>query len=665
MKHSNKIILIAGTIIAYILDALVRIYYVCLLRAMQLYKILYKIFNFSILAVLLLGPGRAEAYHVSGVVAFTYTADESRTGNMKTSSRSFSQQYNVGVQNYLWDPRFLRFQAGVGYTVTTSSLSENKGLNYDLSMNFFPGMLISWDLYDRQSTSKVSTNENIAGYDLTTSSYGGSLNLNLSRRGGMRGNNNNNYDNNNNSNNNNGSRFHFPMPDITLSYGHIESDSPRTLNPINESRDNAGFSMRYRIKTRVDLNMDQTNEIYKNFITGGTYDTKTTTFASKILVSPDADLDVSGNRTDRTTAGLAGFGLHDTTWRSTVALNFKERDGIRHGYTYGFSKLHSDNADLTSHNAMATVSYRINSDLFLRGGLNYSLAEYITSATGTTAATSEQKQNMESGGAQTGVAYRKLYTPDFLGPFAMNTDYGFNMGYTTITSAQTSTSGDTNGLYYENAAGVGFTSKGWIKDSLFAGYNISSRRDRSPLNNNVRSQSFKLEASTFRIPQASLRANVSYIATESSVSQYIVFLNNAQNNSSIGSRALLYGVSALYSASPSLNIDAGASQGRTSNSIPSLSTLQPNTAAQVEQLAYIGAHYVNVITRNLVYRANARDEWRLSSRIKTETRNIDMGLDCRIRQVLVNFTYRWNELMPENGFTTYQQSYMVMLSRPF
>ncbi len=42
-----------------------------------------------------------------------------------------------------------------------------------------------------------------------------------------------------------------------------------------------------------------------------------------------------------------------------------------------------------------------------------------------------------------------------------------------------------------------------------------------------------------------------------------------------------------------------------------------------------------------------------------------MGLDYRIRQVLVNFTYRWNELVPEKGLNTYQQSYMVKLSRPF
>jgi hypothetical protein len=635
---------------------------------MQLHKILYKIFYLSIFSVLLLGPGRADAYRVSGLVAFTYTADEYRTGNMQNSSHSFSQQYSVMVQNYLWDPRFLRYQAGVAYNITSGSLSESKGLNYDLNMNFFPGMMISWDLYDRQATSKVSTDENIAGYDLTTSSYGGSLNLNLSRKKGRRGNNNNNTNNNynnnynyNNNNNNNGSRFHFPLPDIRLSYGHIESDSQGTLEPVRESRDNANLSMKYRINTQVDLNIDQTTEIYKNFITGGTYDTKSTTFASKILVSPDADLDVSGNRTDRTTTGIAGFGRHDTAWRSTVALNFKERDGIRHGYTYGFSKSQSDYADLTSHYAVATVSYQIHRDLSLRGGLNYSLAEYIVKAT---AATLEEKQNLESGGAQTGVAYRKLYTPDFLGPFAMNTDYGFNTGYTKITSAQ-ATEDVGNGLYYENTAAIGFTSIGWKKDSLFTGYNISSRRDRSPLTNNVRSQSFRLDASTFRIPQTTLRANATYTATESSASKSSIFLNNAQNNLSIGRRTLFYGVSALYLVSPSLSFDAGASQNRSSSSTPTLSTLQPNSDAPVEQLAYIGAHYAYSINRNLMYRANARDEYRSSFRVRTETRNIDMGLDYRIRQVLVNFTYRWFELLPENSLNTYQQSYMMKLSRPF
>jgi len=643
---------------------------------MCLNKFLYKIFYLSIFTSLLLCPGRADAYRVSGVVAFTYNADEYRTGNQRTTSHFFTQNYIASLQNYLWDPRFLRYQAGVSYNIISSSLSENKGLSYDLNMNFFPGMMISWDLYDRKSTSKMSTNENIAGYDLTTISYGGSMKLNLSRKGGRNNNhnnnnNNNNYNNNynnnsNNNSNNNGSRFHFRLPDIGLLYGHVESDSQGAQYPIKESRDNVGLSIAYRINAQADLNMSQTTESYKNFINGAQYDTTSTSLASKILVSPDADLDLSGSRIERTTTGFAGlFALHDTIWSSAATLNFKERDGIRHGYNYGFTKSQSDYADRTNHHAAATVSYQIHRDLSLRGGLNYAIAEYFAkarAATLTSAATPESKQNLESGGAQTGVAYRKLYTPDFLGPFAMNTDYSFNTGYTKITSSQANEEVG-SGLYYENSAAIGFTSIEWKKDSLFAGYNISSRRDRSPLSNNIRHQSFRLDASTYRIPQATVRANVSYTVTESSVSgANSVFVNSKLNNSG---RSLFYQISALYAVSPSLSVDAGASQGYSSNSAPTLSTLQPNMTAPVEQMAYIGAHYVNAITRNLMYRANVRDEYRSSFRVKTETRNVDMGLDYRIRQVLVNFTYRWTEMLPENGLNTYLQSYMVKLSRPF
>jgi hypothetical protein len=42
-----------------------------------------------------------------------------------------------------------------------------------------------------------------------------------------------------------------------------------------------------------------------------------------------------------------------------------------------------------------------------------------------------------------------------------------------------------------------------------------------------------------------------------------------------------------------------------------------------------------------------------------------MNLDYRIRQVLVNFSYRWNALIPEDGLTTYLQGYYMRLSRPF
>ncbi len=639
-------------------------------------KILYKIFYLSILTVLISCPGRAEAYRVSGVVAFTYNADEHRSGNVRSSSHSFSQQYSANLQSFFWDPRFLRYNAGVTYNITSvssSSSSENIGLNYDLNMRFFPGMMVSWDLYDRQSTSKISSDNNIAGYDLNTNSYGGSLQLNLSRRDGGRRGNNNNVNNNNSNNNNNsynynnnnnksGSLINFRLPDIGLSYGHVESDSAGALNPINESRDNVGLTLAYRINARADLNMGQTDETYKNFITGGNYETKSTTVASKILVSPEADLNLSGSLTDRTTSGFAGFGRNDTAWYSTAALNFKERDGIRHSYTYSYNKSQSDFAEMTGHNAAANVSYQLNRDLSLRGGLHYTLAEYII--TSPTATVPQEKQSMESGGAQTGVAYRKLYTPEFLGLFAMNTDYNFNTGFVDISSTQIDKAAG-SGWYYENAAALGLTSIGWKKDSVATSYNVSSRRDHSPLTNNVRSQGLRLDASTVRIPQTTFRANASYTVTESSASNYSVFLNNAQNNSSIGNRALFYGVSAVYTATPSLTFDAGASQGRSSNSTPSLSTLQPNVQAPIEQAMYFGAHYGKALTRNVMFRANARDEYRKSFRAKTETRDIDAGLDYRIRQVLMNFTYRWNERLPEAGLNTYQQSYMVKLSRPF
>ncbi len=413
--------------------------------------------------------------------------------------------------------------------------------------------------------------------------------------------------------------------------------------------------MKYRFTSRGDLNIGQTVETYKNFITGGTYDTKSTDFSSKILVSPGADLVVSGNRLDRTITGIPGFGA-DKRLQSKVALNFKEREGISYGYTYDFSDSQTPSDELTRHDAAATVSYLINSDLSLRGNLNYSVADYFIKAT-------EERQNLETGGAQTGVAYRKIHTPDFLGPFVMDTNYGFNTGYSKVTGQVSEDTG--GGLYYENTAGLLFTSKGWTKDRLSAGYNISSKRDRSPLSNNARRENFRFDASTFRIPQTTVQANISYSSIEnSSAANYSELIYGYQKNPIAERRDLTYQVTALYLVSPSLNIDVGASKQRTSDAA-SLSTLQPTNAAMIEQLAYIGAHYVNAISRSLVYRADVRDEFRSTSGERIERRNVEMNLDYRIRQVLVNFKYRWNASMPDNGLTTYVQSYYVKLSRPF
>jgi hypothetical protein len=161
-----------------------------------------------------------------------------------------------------------------------------------------------------------------------------------------------------------------------------------------------------------------------------------------------------------------------------------------------------------------------------------------------------------------------------------------------------------------------------------------------------------------------LRANATYVFTESSSSGNFNDLLNKYQNTNYGRRVFTYQMTALYVVSSSLNVEAGASRGRTSTAQPTLSTL-PVSPEPNDRLAYIGVNYASAITRRLTYRATARNEHRVANGDKSDMRTVEMNLDYRIRQVLVNFNYRWNAWTPENGLTTQVQSYYVRLTRPF
>lgn len=205
----------------------------------------YKKFTFLTISLLfgalLFSESSFAQYQVSGIVEFSYRDYETKIGNDKTSSSSFTQYYRANLTNYIFDPRFLQLTAGVGYNVTSSKGGDNSTLDYDIVASFFPGQKIQGSAYWRKADTTIQSNSNIAGYDINTTSYGANLIARLSlfsRRNG-RGSN----DNVNNNANSEGGSFIYP--DIVLTYGHVDSESLNSAFSSRESRDNILAGLRF------------------------------------------------------------------------------------------------------------------------------------------------------------------------------------------------------------------------------------------------------------------------------------------------------------------------------------------------------------------------------------------------------------------------------------
>lgn len=610
--------------------------------------------------LILLLPGEAAArYNVSGVVEFSYRNYETEIGSDKISDNYFTQTYRANIGSFLWDPRFAVFNGGIGYNlISNGNGSDSRNLSYNLSTSFFPGMKISWDLFGTKDTNRVESNINIAGYETTTTSYGGTLRLNLNT-GGRRGNNNNRYYNRYNNFNNNRGWSRIPLPDITLSRVHHESESLNTVNPLNETRDDTKASIQYRRNSRFTLVIDGGLEEYRNMKDNSSYDTSTASLSSDIQVSRDAELKLNGRLTDRTTTNIAGYDASRTSSNYSVALNFEEKEGVASFYRYDFSRSQIPGNDFESQRVQAQISYRFDEDLNFNTGVNYGVSDYTT----TTAGGQEVKSTLETGGIQAGAAYHKLYTPGFLGPFGFNTDYGLNAGFSKL-SGNAIAQEEGSGWYYANSVGLGLRSIGWKEETASLTYSYSNKRDQSPLNNDMELQSCSLSISTRRVPRTSINASGSYAVQHTRLEN----TNNlfmAQLDSNAQRRTMQYNVNAVYTASSYLRLQAGASRGDTTSVTSySLSTL-PSVIISQDDLFYGAAQFSYRFTRNVLFNAELREEYRSTKTTDTKAHQLNMNLNYRIRAIFINFEYRWRQDDPDNALKSTQQYYFAKLSRPF
>jgi hypothetical protein len=558
----------------------------------------------------------------------------------------------------------LQFSGGADYQI----ISQDKGndsdiLSYNVSASFFPGMKFSWNLFSRNTTSAVETSANLAGYDINTTSYGGALQMHL----GSKGRNGNNRNNNNRNNQANNTGLSLPLPDVILSYTSTEVESLSTINPLHETREDSKGSLAFGGNSSFSLNLDGGLEKYNNLQDGRSYDMTTANLALKSRVAGDADLSVSGQVSNRDTSNFLNFDTRDDVYSYMALLNFKEKQGWSQYYKYSVSARKNSLFDYSDQNADARVRYRLTPEWFLEGGLTYRVADYIQFAT---ALVPEAESSLNSGGIVAGAAYAKTYTPAFLGPFSFTTNYDFTEGRSSYSTTAAASEDGGRGSYYKNTVALGLASTGWVKEQVGLSYRYNSRRDRSPLDYDLREDSLSLTLSTRRIPKVGIQGVASYNVTDTRNAAGSSFLNTPVSTSGVDSgvtqerRYFNYNATIDYYLAQYLTLAAGATRGQSVTDTFTLATL-PSPVRSDDFNAFGTAVFNYSITRNLSYRMDYREEYR--STIQTDTRSHQAGayINYRLRQILVGLEYRIRQDIPENNLRTQQQYYYARLSRPF
>ncbi len=601
-------------------------------------------------------PGNAAGYNVSGVVEFTYRGYETRSGDDKISHHTWTQLYEAGISGDFLDPRLMKFTGQAGYTIySMSDGPDSRMLNYSLNTHFFPGTKISWELYGNKAINTFQNESNIAGYDVSTTNYGGSLNLALS---GLRS-----RGNRNNNNNNNGGGWSIPLPDILLSHNRIESESLSSKSPIHEIRDDTKARLTYRNNAAATIDLEAGRSQYNNLLHRGDYDETSVNLQSVVKAAPDVDLIVNGRMLNRDVENITGFSS-SRSYSFGALLDFQEKNRIRHFYRYSFDQQKTANSEGTAQSLEAQVQYRITPELRVLGGLNYRLAESKLSST------PPDGSKFENGGLLLGASYFKTYKPEFLGPFSFNTTYNFNTGYSKLTSLSDPADPSRNGsgVYYSNMLGLGLLSSGWQQDNISLDYSVTSKRDDSPLANDLLNQTFRASASTIRIPRTTLRAISAYQVQDAKAGTNGTFLVNQTNTASQG-RTFTYDASADYRVTTYLNALLGAARAASTSTTQSFTlvalTPDQSVAKSYDTVYYGQLNYLYPIMRNLVYRATARDEYRHSQVLDSHNYQATMNLDYRFRQIILNFEYRFRQDIYEKSPRITQQYYYARLSRPF
>lgn len=633
--------------------------------------------SFIACAIIATLPSEAYSqYKVSGVVEFTYESFSVKTGDVKTSDSRFTQNYQAGIITPFLDPRFLIISAGVNYSISSSSKSPDQTLlGYNIRADFFPGRMISWDIYGKRAVSSIDSKALISGYDVTTTEYGGTLNLNLSRMSGPNGNNTANSNNNNN-NSNQGRRI--ILPDFTLSRFHTEMDSTSSVNPLDETRDTTRATATYKIPNgNLTVQADGGIEDYENRQTGSSYESKSVNVFSNARITGSADLRLTGAVRDLSTNGISGFANSTSTQQYSATVDVHEHNRLSQMYRYDYFTMEQANQDFVKHNAETRLTYRLTTEVSLLGGA--SLGE-TTNTQNDPSTGIYQKTEIVSESLLAGASYKKTFQPAFIEPFVLDTSYTLGMGMQDVSNTTNAATTDISGggWYYTNDAMIGLNSSGWKQERLGMSYNYFNRRDNSPQHYNTERNSYTFQASTQRVPRTNINATGNY-SSEHNTSEGAdssIFIVTGAGVVTVPNdrhtRSFNYSLTADHFLNEYLAFSAGATRGVTTINNVTLSTLGPapgvaTSSGQAIENSYFGQATARYnFTRNLSGSLISRAERRTSRSNPDVTEYTGTAsMLYRIRMINLSGEYRIREQHTDGSPNSLQQYYFIKLSRPF
>lgn len=620
-------------------------------------------------------PG-AFAYHVSGLVDFSYTDLTQKIGGKSIEDSYWVQNYHLNVGHHLIDPRVIRFNAGMAYSVLTSDTRpDTDTVSYSVSMNLLPGMIFSGSFYAQKSEQTIENTAPQADMDVETTSYGGILSLRLNSN--IPGSNNNRrYWNNNNNNNNNGSAMQVLrryFPDISVGYDHIESESVNGVAPLHETRDRMNADARYRRNSVFDVAVTSLVEEFEDIERNQKYELETNTATMNIHLSPAAVVRVSGSLSDKTYDNYFYTGQRsEESSLYSASLAIGERERLRQEYSYSYSDSTADSVPVASagsyQQAKADLRYRMTQTINVNGGVYYQAKEYERDPDPLLPADKGFNETLNAAAVQGGILYSQQVKSESFGTWNLSSGYAGALG-TNDFGNEIDPAASGSGTFYSNSITLG-VGTGWGKEDISAGYGYLSSRDDSPLNNDFWSSSVSLRINTTRIPRTRIQGTGSYIVQDYSAEGGALFL---QLPSVLGGsmqqqfrRALTYDLTVNYSVTEYLRLNAGANRGKSASKY-TLSTLVPSELLVDDTIMYAGADVSYPVARNLSFLANLQREKRTAnlSNVSTDTDRITTSFTYRLRKLFLTAEYRWLKSQPENAAEWVTERIYLTLKRPF
>ena len=360
-----------------------------------------------------------------GVEAENYTSSSNSTSQQRQTLRTRVDLNNGG---FIWDPRFLTYNAGVALQKDTTHTSVSNGSNrseystlgYNLNTTWLPGKPYALNLYANRNQSTISVYQS-PSYNITSTNMGarwgldsqwlGRMNFNLNRAQSDANSSVSPRSDRNQSFGVDISKKLFPKQwgESDLKYGYRHSEMIESVSGSKQSQDYLNFGDSTRLGDKMNLRASVSSSNNRNQYGAG-----------------------SGTASDATSSFL----------NFNSSLSVQQNENFSHSYSLGMSTTDTNEYKISSQNVSGAASYRFSPQWQTNAslGLSSTNTDTINSASQTASSTSA------SGGVQ--------YSNKF-GAYLVNGGYNLFLSRAT-SSAATATAQQTTSHF----ANAGYTRTG-------------------------------------------------------------------------------------------------------------------------------------------------------------------------------------------------------------